>query len=206
MRHKFIALAMFAVTFLAAPLPSRAFEVALGTHDGIYTVPVQINRSIALQFFVDTGASAVAIPETVLRYLVRNGTVTQADVIGTAAAVLADRSLYRAVGIRLRELRIGDQVVHDVEATVVPGLAYPLLGQSLLGKFASVTFDNTRHVMILSGPEAVPQTAEVPTYPAYPGVGSSVPPGAGGYNAPAYGWGSPYNYGYAGYGGAYPTR
>lgn len=209
MQHKLVALAMFVMSVLIAPMPSHALEVALETHDGIYTVPAQINGSIVLNFFVDTGASAVAIPETVLRYLVQNGTVTQADVIGTASAVLADRSLYRAVGIRLRVLRVGDQVVRDVEATVVPGLAYPLLGQSFLGKFASVTFDNTRRVMILSGPAAVPQAAlpAYPAYSAYPGSGSSAPPGAAGYRAPAYGWGSPYSYGYQppGY-GAYQTR
>jgi hypothetical protein len=43
-------------------------------------VPVQINRSVTLQFLVDPGSAVVVIPRSVLNSLVLNGTATQAIV------------------------------------------------------------------------------------------------------------------------------
>ena len=111
-------------------MPLRATEIPLGTSGGIYTVPVQINQSLTLQFLVDPGAAVVVIPASVLNSLARSGTITRSDVLGTGIAELADRSLYEAVRLRLRELRIGNAVVRDVIAAVSPGLSQPLLGQS----------------------------------------------------------------------------
>ena len=140
---------------LFAPPSLAASAVPLGEHDGIYTVSGEVNRSMVLQFLIDTGSSVVVIPTGVFQALVRNGTVTDDDIVGTGTAMLADKSLYRSVQVRLRELRVGDVVVRDVIAAVSPALIAPLLGQSFLNRFASVTFDNRQHLMILSpGPPA----------------------------------------------------
>ena len=190
MRAKLIGLAVFAVLACQFPVPTRAAEVALGTSGGIYTVTGEINRSVSAQFLVDPGAGVVVIPLSLLRNLVRNGTVTDNDVIGIGTAQLADSSLYLTARVRLRELRIGNAAVADVTAAVSPALSQPLLGQSFLNRFAAVTFDNRRHVLILSD-EAVaaarqaPATAWTPPgYPSYPAAG---PYSGGGYAAPGYG-------------------
>lgn len=188
MRYGLIGLAIFAAATSTFALGARASEVALGTEGGIYTVPVQINRSMTLQFLVDPGAGVVVIPVSVLRALVGNGSVTENDVIGLGTAETADSSTYLTARVRLRELRIGDTVVPDVTAAVSPALSQPLLGQSLLRRFASVTFDNRRHVLILSeeGSGAVaqsPSAAWVAPYPAYP---PATPYSGGGYAPPAY--------------------
>jgi predicted aspartyl protease len=130
MRYKLTFLAVFLLFISASPMPLRATEIPLGTSGGIYTVPVQINQSLTLQFLVDPGAAVVVIPASVLNSLARSGTITRSDVLGTGIAELADRSLYEAVRLRLRELRIGNAVVRDVIAAVSPGLSQPLLGQS----------------------------------------------------------------------------
>ena len=107
-----------------------------------------------------------------LSRLILNGTVTEDDVVGVSIAELADRSLYQTVRIRLRELRVGDNVARDVIASVAPGLNHPLLGQSFLKRFASVTLDNQRRVLILSGPGmansgwAYSGSSTAPQYPA----------------------------------------
>lgn len=159
MRCKTTMLAAFLGVAVLSPISVRASEVPLGESGGVYTVPVQVNRSVTLQFLVDPGSAVVVIPRSVLNTLVANGTFAEGDVVGTSIAELADSSLYRAVQLRLRELRVGDRVVRDVIAAVSPGLTYPLLGQSFLKRFASVTFDNQRRVLILSdfGSAAVPQ-------------------------------------------------
>lgn len=171
MRYTLTSIAAFLMFLSASPTPLRASEIPLGTSGGIYTVPVQVNRSVTLQFLVDSGAGVVVIPEPVLESLVRNGTVTRDDVLGTGTAELADRSVYRAAQVRIRELRVGNTIVRDVIAAVSPGLSQPLLGQSFFSRFSYVTFDNQRHVLILpDGASApIPQyPARVPLMPTYP--------------------------------------
>src|SRR5690348_834588 len=189
MRYKLIALAVFVVFISQLPFPLRASEIPLGTSGGIYTVPLEINRSIAMQFLVDPGAGVVVIPISVLRNLIRSGTVTEDDVIGIGTAALANTSLHLTAKVRSRELRIGDAVIHDVTAAVSPALTQPLLGQTFFRRFASVTFDNRRQVLILSdnAPAPIPPSpatawaAPYPSYPAAPGAFSG-----GGYGPPAY--------------------
>jgi clan AA aspartic protease (TIGR02281 family) len=194
MRYKLIALAVFAVLIFLSPNSPRAAEIPLGASGGIYTVPVQINRSVTASFLVDPGAGVVVIPVAMLRQLIANGSITENDVLGVGTAELADSSMYLTARVRLRELRIGNTVARDVTAAVSPGLTQPLLGQSFLQRFASVTFDNRRQVLILSedgsGPVAqAPATAWVAPSPAYPSPapfsGSSYPPPA--HNYPSYG-------------------
>lgn len=188
MRYKLTGLAALIAFACQFPMPLRASEVPLGTHGGIYTVPVQINGSIAMQFLVDPGAGVVVIPVSVLRNLVRNGSVTESDVIGLGAAETADSSLYLTAKVRLREMRIGNTIARDVTAAVSPGLTQPLLGQSFFRRFASVTFDNRRQVLILSddGSAAVAQSpaqAWVVPYPSYPTTGTF---SGGAYGSPSY--------------------
>ena len=191
MRCKLIGLAL-AATFLLSPAV-RASEIPLGTNGGIYTVPVTVNGALTMQFLVDPGAGVVVIPLAVLRSLVGSGTVTTGDIIGIGAAELADKSLYLTAKVRLHELRIGDAIVRDVTAAVAPGLGEPLLGQTFLQRFASVTFDNRRHVMILSNDGSAPSaqypaTAWTSPYPSYP-YPSYPPPAFTGSSYPPYSYG-----------------
>ena len=187
MRQRAIGLAVFAALICLAH-PLRAAEFPLSRSGGIYTVPVQVNRSLTAQFLVDPGAGVVVIPMSMLRSLVANGSVAESDVLGFGTAELADSSMYVTARVRLRELRLGNTVARDVTAAVSPGLSQPLLGQSFLQRFASVTFDNRRHVLILN--EDVPVAAQQPPaaawvapYPAYP---APAPYSGGGYTAPSY--------------------
>jgi len=178
MRYKATGIAALLILAALSAVPASAFEVSLGESGGVFTVPVQVNQSVTLRFVVDPGAAIVVIPRSVLNTLVANGSVTQNDVIGTSVAELADSSVYRAVQLRLRELRVGDKVVHDVIAAVAPGLTYSLLGQSFLKRFASVTFDNQRRVLILSETISTPTPQYQYQYPnqyQYPTTQSQAP-------------------------------
>src|SRR5215475_6822673 len=121
MRCRLLGLAVFVAIICQLPISLRAAEIPLGTSGGVFTIPVQINRSITMQFLVDPGSAVVIIPISVLRNLIRNGTVTEGDVIGIGGAATADRSVYLMGKLRLRELRIGATVVRDVIAAVSPG-------------------------------------------------------------------------------------
>jgi hypothetical protein len=75
-------------------------------------------------------------------------------------------------------LRVGDQRVANVTASIGPARSQPLLGQSFLSRFPSWMLDNQRQVLVLSadreavGPTASAQNtpARVPGAPAYAAV------------------------------------
>jgi predicted aspartyl protease len=186
MRYRRTTLSALLALVLVIPTLTQAAEIALTKSGGIYAVPVEINRSVAAQFLVDPGSAVVVIPKSILQALVRSGTVTQDDVIGASIAELADSSLHQLVHLRLRELRVGDVVLQNVVAAVSPGLSQPLLGQSFLERFASVTFDNQRRVMVLNGlgmTAGSEYSATVRTAPAYPPAATGP---SGGYGPPSY--------------------
>jgi len=167
---------------LCLSTPARSSEVPLGESGGIYTVTGQVNRSVAVNFLVDPGSAVVVLPRSVLERLILNGTITQDDIVGISIAELADRSLYETLRLRLRELRVGDNVAYNVIAAASPGLSHALLGQSFLKRFATVTLDNQRRVLILSNP-GVGVGAQYPSTPFY---GSSQPVSPGAYGQPSY--------------------
>lgn len=136
-------------------------------HAGGYLIAGRVNDAITLDFVLDTGASDVLIPDDAAQALVRAGKLATGDFIGTRTYVLADGSRVPSKRILLRELRVGDQRVMNVTASIGPTRARPLLGQSFLSRFPSWMLDNERHVLVLStGGEAVGPTAAVHDAPA----------------------------------------
>jgi predicted aspartyl protease len=125
-------------------------EVKLEKQGGTYALPVQINRAITLKFILDSGASDVLIPADVFLTLLRTGTVSESDFLGSQTYSLADGSKLKGTRFIIRELRVGNQVATDVVASVGPVSGDLLLGLSFLSKFGAVTLDNERHVLILS--------------------------------------------------------
>ena len=55
-------------------------------------MPVTINDQLTLKFVVDSGASDVSIPANVVSTLMRTGTITDADFLGSETYKLADGS------------------------------------------------------------------------------------------------------------------
>jgi hypothetical protein len=165
---------------LTSHVSAWAADIPLGESGGIYTVTAQIDQSVTAQFLVDPGSALVIIPPSILRALVLRGTMTQGDIVGASTAELADSSLHQAVHVRLRQLRVGDVVLHDLVAAVSPGLSHPLLGQSFLGRFASVTLDNERRVMILNSATSNANSG----YAATAQVGPAYPPALAGPTTP----------------------
>jgi len=134
-------------------------EITLEKVGGTYAVPVLINRAITLNFIFDSGASDVLIPADVFRTLLRTGTVTQSDFLESQTYSLADGSKLKGARFIIRELRVGNQIATNVVASVGPVTGDLLLGLSFLSRFGTVTLDNERHVLILSGTAHVQVTA-----------------------------------------------
>src|SRR5260221_11735746 len=104
---------------------------------GVYRVPVVINDALKLNFIVDSGASDVSIPADVVRTLIRTGTIKKSDFIGTEMYSLADGSSVSSRTFMIRSLKVGDQIITDVRASIADVDAPLLLGQWFLRRFTS---------------------------------------------------------------------
>ena len=129
---------------------SSVVEVPLKEDSGIFVVPVEINGAITLDFAVDSGAGNVTIPADVYYTLVRTGTIKDSDIIGQRTVVLADGSQSKLPTFTIRSLRVGDKIIENVNANVLPLEGQLLLGQSFLARFKSWSLDNTKHVLLLN--------------------------------------------------------
>jgi predicted aspartyl protease len=133
----------------APPRAGRPFEVALRQRNGVLLVPVLINNTMSLDFIIDSGASDVTVPPDVVLALMRAGTLTKADFLGTHTYILADGSKVPSQTFRIKSLKVGDTILENVVGSVGSGNGTLLLGQSFLSRFSSWSIDNTRKVLLL---------------------------------------------------------
>jgi gag-polyprotein putative aspartyl protease/PAN domain len=131
------------------PSSGALISIPMQMDGGTYVVPVLINDAITLDFIVDSGAADVSIPADVVMTLMRTGTLRDSDFLGKQTYVLADGSKVPSETFRIRSLRIGNQVLENVNGSVAPVQGSLLLGQSFLGRFKSWSVDNTRHLLVL---------------------------------------------------------
>ena len=116
---------------------------------GVYEVPVIINGVLKLNFIFDAGASDVSISPDVALTLIRTGTVTDKDFLGTETYKFADGSTAKSKVFLIKEIQLGNKKVNNVRATISKSINAPLLlGQSVLNKFGKVTIDYNKGVII----------------------------------------------------------
>ena len=134
---------------VASSIAGKRTEVALVRDSGILTVPALVNGMIPLHFVLDSGASDVSIPADVVLTLMRTGTLTDSDFIGTTKYRMADGSVVPSTTFRLRSIKVGDRVEENVVASMTGVEGGLLLGQSFLGRFQRWSIDNARQALEL---------------------------------------------------------
>lgn len=101
---------------------------------GHYFLDSEVNGN-AVTFVVDTGASVVSIPNSLAAKAEltchRSVTMQTANGMTNACTVVIDK------------LKLGDFLVRDVDAVVVPNLSQALLGMNVLQRF-NITQDSNR--------------------------------------------------------------
>ena len=124
--------------------------VSMEPHDGAFVIPVVLNDIMTAKFIVDSGSADVSIPEEVASALMKSGTMTGADLLGSKTYMLADGSLVPSKIYRMASLRIGEMVVQNVTVRISAAKSSLLLGQSFLSRLKSWSMDNSRQVMIIN--------------------------------------------------------
>lgn len=108
---------------------------------GVYLVPIKVN-GLDLKFIFDTGASSISLSSAEALVMLRQGLITQNDVVGQQQFQDATGGVSVGTVVLLRTVQIGDIILENVEASIVDNIQAPLLlGQTALAKFGKVTID-----------------------------------------------------------------
>ena len=87
-------------------------------YSGVYEVACTIN-GLPLKFVFDTGASAVTISSVEATFMLKNGYLTTDDIKGKQHFSTATGDIHEGTIIRLREIKIGEAILKNVDATVI---------------------------------------------------------------------------------------
>lgn len=116
-------------------------EIEMVQDGGVYKIPIEVNDT-KMDFIFDTGASSICISETEARFLVKQGTLNQNDVIGETSFSDANGDISSGMVVKLKSVKIGDRTLYNVEALIVPNDKAPLLlGQTALAQFGKISID-----------------------------------------------------------------
>lgn len=116
---------------------------------GVYEIPIIINGVMKLNFIFDAGATDVSISPDVALTLIRTGTVTDKDFLGTETYKFADGSIAKSKVLIIKEIQLGNKKVNNIKASISKSINAPLLlGQSVLNKFGKITIDYNRGVIV----------------------------------------------------------
>lgn len=116
---------------------------------GTYEVPCTIN-GLPLKFIFDTGASDVTLSSVEADFMLKNDYLSERDFRGSRRYLTASGSVCDGALVCLKEVRVGDVTLKNVEASVVKNQKAPLLlGQSVLERFGTITIDNKASKLII---------------------------------------------------------
>jgi clan AA aspartic protease (TIGR02281 family) len=105
---------------------------------GTYEIPCKVN-GLDLKFIFDTGASDVSISLTEALFMLKNGFLSENDIMGTQYYSIANGDIAEGTTIRIRKLEFGGITLYNVDASIVHELRAPLLlGQSAISRLGKI--------------------------------------------------------------------
>jgi clan AA aspartic protease (TIGR02281 family) len=136
-------------TPVVATNAASSTEIPLEKRGGTFIVPVLINDSLSLDFYLDSGSADVTIPAATFEALKRAGTIRPDDIIGAETYLMANGASRKSTIFRIRSLKVGSVVLQNVRGSLSDQTGPPLLGMSFLGRFSAWSVDNGRGVLVL---------------------------------------------------------
>lgn len=122
-------------------------EIPFSQEDGICKVKCSIN-DLPLLFVFDTGASDVSMSSVEANFMLKNGYLSQSDLIGKQSYLTADGSITEGTVVNLRDVKLGTLHLRGVKASISGSQSAPLLlGQSVLSRLGNIEIDNSNKVL-----------------------------------------------------------
>lgn len=146
---KKLTLLLVAVLFVVLNAFSQT-TIKMEKKGGVYVVPCKVN-GVDLKFIFDTGAGDVSISLTEALFMIKNGYLSENDIIGTEYYRIANGEINEGTKILLKQIQFAGLYLYNVEASIVHNLDAPLLlGQSAISKLGKIQLDGDE-LTILSG-------------------------------------------------------
>jgi clan AA aspartic protease (TIGR02281 family) len=141
---RIITVLIFLFTFLNI---NAQTVIEMEKYNGVYKLECKIN-GIPMDFIFDTGASNVSISSTEALFLIKQGLITDEDVIGNVNYRIANGKTLEGTKINLKKIEIQGLVLENVTATVVHEMNSPLLlGQSVLSRLGKITIEENKLIV-----------------------------------------------------------
>jgi clan AA aspartic protease (TIGR02281 family) len=122
-------------------------EIPFVKENGVYRVECEIN-GLPLHFVLDTGASDVTLSLIEANFMMKNGYLSDKDVIGNQRYIDANGDISVGTVINIKGVSLGNVELCNVRATVVKNQRAPLLlGQSVLGRLGKIEIDNPNRIL-----------------------------------------------------------
>jgi aspartyl protease family protein len=135
--------------FIATNNIPSSNKISLTKKNGVYYIPTVIN-GVPMEFVYDTGASTVSISLAEAKYLLNQGKLAKSDILDSQYFTDANGDISEGTKIILREIKIGNKTLYNVEASIVHNLNAPLLlGQTALERFGKIIFDTKNQILTL---------------------------------------------------------
>ena len=149
--------------FMAVSFSFGQSAIKLKKDGSIYLIPCKIN-GMDFDLYFDTGASLVSLSLKEAKKLMIAGKLKVEDIIGKTQMTIANGQLVNGTIILIKELKIGDLDLKDIEAVITESQTAPLLlGQSAISKFGEFTFDYTTQTLKINRSNKQPFQIVIPT-------------------------------------------
>jgi clan AA aspartic protease (TIGR02281 family) len=118
---------------------------------GTYDIESKVN-GLPLKMMFDTGAGDISISQTEVDFMLKNGFLSKKDFIGKARYNIANGEDMIAETVLLKKVELGGLILKNVFAAVIDNPeAGMLFGQSAMGRYATITIDNLKQQIVISG-------------------------------------------------------
>lgn len=131
---------------LALPLRAQVI-IQMEKEGNLFYIPGRVN-GLNLKFVFDTGASEVCISLSEAIFMIKNGYLSEQDVVGSSYSQIANGEIVENTNIILREVEVGGIKLQNVSASISHTLQAPLLfGQSAIQKLGPIQIDGNKLII-----------------------------------------------------------
>ena len=136
--------------------------IKLKKDGSIYLVPCKIN-GLDFELYFDTGASLVSLSLKEAKKLIAAGKLKSDDIIGKTQMTIANGQFIDGTIVLIRELKVGDLVLKNIETVIIETQTAPLLlGQSAIKNFGEFTFNYAAETLKINKTNKNPYPLVIP--------------------------------------------
>jgi clan AA aspartic protease (TIGR02281 family) len=126
-----------------------------------YQIPCKVN-GIPMNFIFDTGASDVSISITEAKFLIKQGLLTQDDLIEKVEYQIANGDIIEGTTVNLKSIEIDNIILNNIRASIIDSQNAPLLlGQSAISKIGRYSISGDILTLLDYEPKNLTATSEI---------------------------------------------